>query len=266
MSYVKTNWVDGENKYDLKTQSDVLIQADVKLVYKGTGGTAVSVANMQKIEDELEKIQDDATKTYYVSTAGNDSNDGSSGSPFRTLTKAAEMVRNKEIKASVTISIANGDYSNESYFNVYSIYGKGNVVIQGTGGKPILPYSPIENINITGRVILRDLEIKGNGGFGLFVSEIGAVEIDGCSFTTNCSIGAIYSEQYANILVEGNTVLSNHGKAVVASRMSTIYLKSVSGSGNTAVLTAEHGSTIIKNGSMPTGTTAETTSTGGVIR
>ena len=56
MAYNKTNWVDGQNIYDIKTQADAVIESDIKLVYKGTGGTALSSTNLNKIEDELELL------------------------------------------------------------------------------------------------------------------------------------------------------------------------------------------------------------------
>lgn len=56
MSYIKTNWTDGENKYDIKTQTDTIISNDVKLVYKGVSGTAVSSTNMNKLEDGVYQV------------------------------------------------------------------------------------------------------------------------------------------------------------------------------------------------------------------
>lgn len=205
--------------------------------------------------------------TYYVSTTGSDANDGkTAGTPFRTLTKTASMIRNKEIKSGISIIIAAGNYSDESYFQIASIYGRGNVVISGAGFTTILPYTPVENISITGRVIIQELSIKGNGGVGLYLDTVPMVELYHCSFVTNCGSGAIFLSQYSNIIIEGNTVVSNQYNAIVAERMSNVFVKSASGSGNTKVLVANLGSTIVKNGTMPTGTTAETVATGGVIR
>jgi len=49
-------WVDGENKYDIKTQGDVVIESDVKIIYKGTGGTALSSTNLNKIETGIDNL------------------------------------------------------------------------------------------------------------------------------------------------------------------------------------------------------------------
>lgn len=54
--YIKTNWQDGENKYAIKDQADNIIHDDIKLVYKGTGGTPLSSANMNKIENAMESV------------------------------------------------------------------------------------------------------------------------------------------------------------------------------------------------------------------
>jgi len=63
MSYVKTVWVDGDNRYDIKTQASAIVTADIKLVYIGTAaGTALSSTNMNHIEqgiyDAFRAIQD----------------------------------------------------------------------------------------------------------------------------------------------------------------------------------------------------------------
>ena len=47
-------WVDGENKYDIKTQGDVVIQSDVKLVYKGATGTALSAQNLNAMSNAVD--------------------------------------------------------------------------------------------------------------------------------------------------------------------------------------------------------------------
>ena len=54
ISYQRTNWVDGQNKYSIKDQSDNVIHSDIKLVYTGNGGTPISSTNMNKIEQGLE--------------------------------------------------------------------------------------------------------------------------------------------------------------------------------------------------------------------
>jgi phage-related tail fiber protein len=50
VTYSKTTWVDGENKYDITTQAGAVIVEDIKLVYKGSTGTPMSATNMNNIE------------------------------------------------------------------------------------------------------------------------------------------------------------------------------------------------------------------------
>jgi microcystin-dependent protein len=50
MAYSLTNFTDGQNKYTIKDQSDNVIHADTKLVYSGTGGTAISSTVLNKME------------------------------------------------------------------------------------------------------------------------------------------------------------------------------------------------------------------------
>jgi len=56
MAYTKTTWTDSDNKYDIKTQADVVLYNDVKLVWDGTTGTPLSATNLNKIENELEAL------------------------------------------------------------------------------------------------------------------------------------------------------------------------------------------------------------------
>jgi len=62
MAYTKMTWTDGQNKYNIKDQADTIINADIKIVYNGTGGTPVSATNMNNIENGIE------TAINYVET------------------------------------------------------------------------------------------------------------------------------------------------------------------------------------------------------
>jgi hypothetical protein len=44
-------WTDGQNQYDIQDQNGNVINSNIKLVYKGTGGTPVSASNMNKIDN-----------------------------------------------------------------------------------------------------------------------------------------------------------------------------------------------------------------------
>jgi hypothetical protein len=56
VTYSKTTWVDGENKYDITTQAGAVIEEDIKLVYKGSTGTPMSAQKLNNIEDAIEAL------------------------------------------------------------------------------------------------------------------------------------------------------------------------------------------------------------------
>lgn len=56
MAYAKQTWIDGENKYDITTQTDEVIQANIKLVYKGTTGSPLSSTRMNHIEEGIANL------------------------------------------------------------------------------------------------------------------------------------------------------------------------------------------------------------------
>ena len=55
MSYIKTEWVDGENKYSITDQAGNIIPGfeNIKLLYAGIGGTPLSQEKMNKIEQGI---------------------------------------------------------------------------------------------------------------------------------------------------------------------------------------------------------------------
>ena len=92
------------------------------------------------------EVKNPVMKEFYVSTVGNDSNDGSAGSPFKTIEKAKQTVRayNDNMTGDIVVNIAAGTYYLDSklYFttedsasNGYSIIYKGadseNTVLSG---------------------------------------------------------------------------------------------------------------------------------------
>jgi hypothetical protein len=49
-------WTDGQNKYSIKDQSDNTIHEDIKIVYTGVGGTPLSAANMNNLENTIADV------------------------------------------------------------------------------------------------------------------------------------------------------------------------------------------------------------------
>jgi len=59
MAYIKTEWVDGENKYSITDQAGNIIPGfeNIKLLYTGTGGTPLSQEKMNKIEQGIKGVE-----------------------------------------------------------------------------------------------------------------------------------------------------------------------------------------------------------------
>lgn len=77
-----------------------------------------------------------ADRTYYVSTTGNDNNDGlTSGTPFLTIQKAIDTVAGLNINShNVVIQLADGTYTVTSRINLKNVVGfavAGNLIIRG---------------------------------------------------------------------------------------------------------------------------------------
>ena len=228
-----------------------------------------SIDTVQKLADFIDDNIGGTVSgsTYYVATTGNDSNNGTYVStPFRTIAKAVSMIPKNLDDNCYIISIANGDYTSETaaFYGLANYYGSGYIIIRGTGGHPVVPYTPINNCTCR-KISFEDISFSAVGAYAMIAEDVNYLEIYSCLFNTSGTLIGLFTTN-SKVSVSGTTTFSNQGTAVSATEMSTIFMKNVSGSGNNKVLEAITGSTIIKNGSMPTGTTAETVSSGGVIR
>src|SRR6476646_2875498 len=77
-------------------------------------------------------------RTYYVSTTGDDSNDGlTSGTPFLTIPKAIAAVASLDLKIyNPNIQLADGTYTITSEISLKQLTGAGTVTIQGNPTTP----------------------------------------------------------------------------------------------------------------------------------
>ncbi|MFB8247193.1 right-handed parallel beta-helix repeat-containing protein [Streptomyces sp. NPDC055952] len=165
-----------------------------------------------------------ASRTYYVSPSGSDSNPGTSqAKPFRTLQKAADSTAPGD-----TVSIMNGTYREQSgRADVMVISRSGTAAAPITfrahpGHRPVInPVSGWNGIRINGasHIAVRGLEIKGNSaGISLAQAERGA-STSKSTFNTNClsveknkSTGALAH----HIDIVGNTVHHCPGGGIAA--------------------------------------------------
>jgi len=104
--------------------------------------------------------------TYYVSTTGNDNNDGSSGSPWATLQKAVNTV-----VAGDTVLVASGNYAG------FRIVDK-----SGTAGSPIILKSQTQggaNVNTKGGSIMHGAMMEFEGYSSMSYWIIDGFSVDG---------------------------------------------------------------------------------------
>ncbi len=232
------------------------------------------------------EITTTADATYYVDTAGDDDeNDGlSAGTPFKTINKALSLIP-PIVNHVIRINISNGTYAEA--IRIEGKVGKGsilldtgtNVILTGTTNQATsssgLAAIVINQCHLVIGMVTNPIIIKPSGDLG-------------SEHFTGVDINGSLLRGYLSVNMNGNDVTTSGNKIVFKASSSTAYISvSVStnntffihtefhakihtrnntGSGNGTVLRADRGSTISKEGTLPSGTTAEVINTGGVIR
>jgi hypothetical protein len=96
--------VDPLYLHDLKLQIDWSDVEQVKTdVAAETSARTAAIALLRQVVT--------TPTTFYVSPSGNNANDGSSGAPWQTVQHAAQRVSDLDVRANVTVQIADGTYS-----------------------------------------------------------------------------------------------------------------------------------------------------------
>lgn len=198
--------------------------------------------------------------TYYVdASAGNDSNDGlTAGTAFKTIQHAVNLIP-LFVNHTVTINVAAGTYTET--VSLTGFVGSGSINV--LGATSTVTTHTITTLTITGctaGVTVRGFVV---GGSQPGIVRCSGFQITSCTrtsglngFTITSSIGTITSCAISNMTNSGLFVQSG----------STVMSTNNSGSGNSVGLSAVNAATIGKAGAQPSGTTAEQTSGGGVIR
>ncbi|MNH83813.1 hypothetical protein D3C73_362170 [compost metagenome] len=202
-----------------------------------------------------------APLTYYINAStGSDSNDGLSASTaFQTIKRAIDLIP-QIINHSVTINIASGTYNETVNLNGY--LGYGNLSLQGAN-----VVASTHNVigfvanHCTCRLVINGFNVSASTG--IIIAGCTRVIVTQCQRTVSNGVGIQF---YASLGSVTNCLFSNAAGAISVNDQSTIYSYNNAGTNNSIGLSAGSSSTIGKSGTQPAGTTAESVSTGGVIR
>lgn len=204
-----------------------------------------------------------AAINYYVdAVSGNDSNDGSSGSPFKTIMHAVDLIP-KYLRHDVTINVIAGTYDEDVVISGF--LGAKRLLLEASGTVSQGSHN-IKSITVTGckKVSIQKFTITGvNGTYGM--------QIASTTFAEIISIYSIATKAYGIKVIDGSTALivasvfSNTTTAAMGcERGSQLLSQANSGTGNNVVLSA-FGGIILKNTTQPSGATAEVKNAGGQI-
>jgi len=228
-----------------------------------------------------------ANATYYVNAStGSDENDGSaSDKAFKTINKALNQIP-QIVNHIITINIANGTYAEAIVlqgklgFGGISLAPSTDVILSGYASSILSSVGKtaigIKNcscgISLYGNNPIK-IKPAGNLGSDIFTglevkdsissSGVKRISINRSDITTTGAKKGVVA--YGSILYLFECVISaNNG--IEALYGAHVHSHNNTGSNDGTALIAMRGAVISKEGTQPTGTTAEKTSTGGVIR
>lgn len=217
--------------------------------------------------DGVHGISTTAILVYYVNVAtGSDLNTGlSSGAAFATIVKAISMIP-QIVNHTVTINVAAGDYSAEGLIGISGFVGKSSSF--SVVGDTVVSTSYIISRILVSRcsipITVRGFNYNSTAAGSITVSSCAYAVIDFCNVVaTVAAIGVTVTN--GSTAVVSNSTISNKSIAIQSDN-SRVYSNTNGGSSNTTGLSATSAGVIGKNSTQPSGTTAESTSGGGVIR
>lgn len=202
--------------------------------------------------------------TYYISPTGNDSNDGlTSGAAFKTIQYAINKLP-QVVNHTVNIILAQGTYSEDVQLSGFN--GKGFLNITGDSAiSSLYNVSSITGIQISIRVTTTGICFTKTGNIPLVVTNSTDFIIGKCKVSNSDTLYPAIGCYRSNVSING-CQLDNRVAGIRAADCANVYSDGNTGSGNTIGLQSQRGSTIAKNGTQPSGTTAEQVTGGGVIR
>lgn len=192
---------------------------------------------------------------------GDDANDGlSESTAWKTIGRAIKALQSMLINHTVNVNIKSGIY--DETVNVTNIFGSGYLTISGLYVSD-QPWSKVKSIQIKGcvcRVRVRYFEPTTSSEVEL--SNNVGVELEDVLSEVSGSYGVIV---YRSTCTVRRCTFSNKGTAIRSADQSTIYSVGNFGTNNTRGLEAMYGGEIMKDGSQPSGSTAESKWAGGQI-
>lgn len=220
------------------------------------------------VQDGVHGISTTQNMTYYVNVAtGSDANDGlTGGTAFKTIQKAIDQI---PIIAAhdITINVAPGTYGED--LQMYNSNGRAKITIQGGANLEQASNYKINSIGISAWHVETNIigfEFVSTAAGRAGVSTFGAtyVKIISCKDVVSASTG-IQASEGSSIQVTACEI-SNKSTALACFYRSTLFSSNNSGTGNGFGIYCAYTSTVGKQGTQPSGTTAEYTSEGGEIR
>lgn len=222
------------------------------------------IARKDTVDTAVAALKTQASITYYVNAAtGNDGNDGATtGTALKTIQAAIDRIP-QIVNHDVTVSLVAGTY-NEAVV-VSGFTGKGNIFLYG--GVTSSTGFNVNSITVNRcgvYVFIRGINANSTTTTCFAVSRCLDVLLQYCSATTNAitQVGILVAN--SSITVK-NCTTSGRYRGIYTS-LSTVASDNNSGVSNEVGLYSDYGSTLIKIGTQPTGTTAEAAFNGGIIR
>lgn len=222
----------------------------------GNGVTSVDVTDIP--------LKTTADITLYIRTDGNDGNDGSANdADHALLTITAAIAKIPQIvNHNVTINVAAGTYAET--VNIKGYVGTGRLYV--IGDSTVSDSRVVNNFEVQKcgiYIYVQGFKTNYTTNHSILATACACVQFSYCK-SIETSGHSAFCASASNAIID-NSLLSNHSNGVYALN-ARIFSNTNSGTGNTNGLAASNASTIGKNGTQPGGTTAESATTGGVIR
>ena len=176
--------------------------------------------------------------SIYVATTGSDSvGNGSSSSPYKTITHALSMIPKNLDGRNVLLYVSTGTYTENVIIRGYS---NGKIILTGTYGST----ATIQTLEVDSSICeVRTLGLRAtsggvtvnNGAVLLCTGSVSAVDTARGLYVLNGSTCRVYSQL---------TVNNAATAAVHAAGASRVYVLSLAGSDNVAAIIAEEGSIV----------------------